>query len=199
MFRARMHVLTLIAPHTAPLTEALARHVAAALPGAQLSWLAEGEAADLFTDTMPDPAAIAAALDGAPVDAIAQPAAGRRKRLLIADMDSTIVTSETLDELAAYAGLKDRIAAITTRSMNGEMDFREALTLRVGLLAGMPLSALDATWQTTEIMPGAAELVATMARARRHLRAGFRRLHLLYQPRGPKTRFSRTSRQYPAG
>ncbi len=70
------------------------------------------------------------------IDAIATKARGRRKGLLLADMDSTIVTSETLDELAAYAGLKEKIAAITRRSMNGEIDFSEALRERVAMLKG---------------------------------------------------------------
>ncbi|HEX3349851.1 MAG TPA: phosphoserine phosphatase SerB [Acetobacteraceae bacterium] len=99
---------------------------------------------------------------GAPVDAIIVAAAGRQKKLLIADMDSTIVTSETLDELAAYAGLKDSIAAITRRAMNGEIDFAEALRLRVGMLKGLATSALEATWERTVIAEGARELVATM-------------------------------------
>jgi phosphoserine phosphatase len=96
------------------------------------------------------------------VDAIAQPVLHRRKRLLVADMDSTIVTSETLDELAAHAGLKDRIAEITRRSMNGELDFAQALRERVAMLKGLPVDALERTWAGTEMMPGAAELVATM-------------------------------------
>jgi phosphoserine phosphatase len=100
--------------------------------------------------------------DGAAVDAIATPAAGRRKRLLLADMDSTIVTSETLDEIAAFAGLKERIAEITKRSMNGEMDFRTALIERVGMLAGLPVSALERTWEATALTGGARALVATM-------------------------------------
>ena len=105
---------------------------------------------------------MAAALDGAPVDAIATRARGRRKGLLVADMDSTIVTTETLDELAAFAGLKDRIAAITKRAMNGELDFAAALRERVGMLKGLPLDALEKTWAATALTPGARELVATM-------------------------------------
>ena len=83
-------------------------------------------------------------------------------------MDSTIVTSETLDELAAFAGLKDRIAAITKRAMDGELDFIQALAERVGMLAGLPVSALERTWEATEMTPGAAELVATMRAAGAH-------------------------------
>ncbi len=99
------------------------------------------------------------------MDPIAQPAEGRRKKLLLADMDSTIVTTETLDELAAHAGLKDRIASITKRAMDGELDFIQALSERVGMLAGLPVSALERTWDATEMTPGAAELVATMRAA----------------------------------
>jgi phosphoserine phosphatase len=163
------HILTLIAAPGALDPSLLARSRAAlegigATPGAP-DWLAEGEAVDLPFDDAPAELAAAAAraaLGEAPVDAIAQPAEGRRKRLLVADMDSTIVTSETLDELAAYAGLKDRIAAITRRSMNGELDFAQALHERVGLLRGLEVAALEATWAQTEMMPGAATLVATM-------------------------------------
>ncbi|WP_198369530.1 phosphoserine phosphatase SerB [Roseomonas rosulenta] len=128
-------------------------------------WLAPAEAADLpFAGLAPDQAdaAARAALAGASVDVIAQSAAGRRKRLLVADMDSTIVTTETLDELAGQAGIKDRIAAITKRAMNGELDFEGALRERVGMLAGLPVEALQRTWDETELMPGARELVATM-------------------------------------
>jgi phosphoserine phosphatase len=111
---------------------------------------------------LPDPIAIQRALENAPVDAITTKARGRRKGLLIADMDSTIVTSETLDEVAAFAGLKDQIAAITRRSMNGEIDFADALRERVGMLRGLGLDALDRTWAATKLTPGARELVATM-------------------------------------
>ena len=77
-------------------------------------------------------------------------------------MDSTVVTGETLDELAAQAGLGEQVASITRRSMNGEIDFREALRARVAMLAGLELSALEATWRGTRLTPGARTLVATM-------------------------------------
>jgi phosphoserine phosphatase len=162
------HVLTLIASPGA-LDPSLVARCRAALdalgagPGAP-DILSEREAADIPFTGSPEQAAAAArsALGGAKVDAIATPAEGRRKHLLVADMDSTIVTSETLDELAAYAGLKERIAEITRRSMNGELDFRQALVERVGMLRGLDISALEATWKQTEMMPGAAALVATM-------------------------------------
>ena len=128
-------------------------------------WLAPEEAADLPFEGLAADQAIAIAgqaLAGAAVDVLAVPAAGRRKRLLLADMDSTIVTSETLDEIAAFAGLKEKIAEITRRSMNGELDFRTALIERVGMLAGLPVSALERTWETTELTGGAKALIATM-------------------------------------
>jgi phosphoserine phosphatase len=106
--------------------------------------------------------AVHTALEGTFVDAIATPTEGRRKALLVADMDSTIVTGETLDELADFAGLKDRIAAITARAMNGELDFKAALRERVAMLQGLPLDALERTWQRVRLTPGARELVATM-------------------------------------
>ncbi|MGI4797779.1 MAG: phosphoserine phosphatase SerB, partial [Janthinobacterium lividum] len=98
------------------------------------------------------------------VDAVVTPAGNRRKRLLIADMDSTIVVGETLDELAHFAGVGDRVAAITARAMAGEIDFKGALRERVALLEGLNLAALEQTWAATRMMPGAHELVATMRR-----------------------------------
>jgi len=164
------HVLTLIAPpgRLQPGILARTREALSSL-GADLGtpgWLSEAEAVDLpFSGLDPDQAvaALRAALPAEQVDAVAQPAEGRRKALLIADMDSTIVTSETLDELAAHAGLKERVAEITRRSMNGELDFAAALRERVAMLKGLSLDALEATWKGTELMPGARELVRTMA------------------------------------
>lgn len=172
MVRAMPHILTLVAP-PGRLSAGLIPPVRAALTalGADCGtpdWLAEGEAVDLpFTHLAPEAATAAAraTLADAPVDAIAQAVAGRRKRLLLADMDSTIVTTETLDELAAEAGLKQEIAAITARAMNGELDFAAALRARVAMLKGLPEAALDRTWASTELMPGAATLVATMRAA----------------------------------
>jgi len=169
------HILTLVAP-AGQLSAGLLPPVRAALAalGADCGtpdWLSEAEAVDIpFTGLAPQPAIAAAraALGDAPADAIAQPAAGRRKRLLLADMDSTIVTSETLDELAAEAGLKSAIAAITARAMNGELDFAAALRARVAMLKGLPEAALERTWASTELMPGAATLVATMRAAGAH-------------------------------
>lgn len=91
------------------------------------------------------------------------PAANRRKKLLISDMDSTIIQQECLDELAAYAGLKDEIAAITARAMAGELDFEGALTERVGKLNGLSLDALEQCYrERITLMPGGRTLTATM-------------------------------------
>lgn len=166
------HCLTLIArpgaltpDHATAAREAL--RALGALTGSP-DWLAEAEACDIPFEQLAAEQATAAArgvLGGAAVDAIAAPRAGRRKRLLVADMDSTIVEGETLDELAAFAGLKDRIAAITARSMNGEIDFATALRERVAMLKGLPVVALDRTWDGVRDTPGAAALVATMRAA----------------------------------
>ena len=157
------YVLTLVAQReAAPLSAALVARVREAVRGDAATLLSPGEAAELAMPDEPDAAVVRAALEGAPVDAIATPAAQRRKRLLVADMDSTIVTGETLDELADFAGLKDRIAAITARAMNGELDFKAALRVRVAMLAGLPIAALEQTWQRVRLTAGARELVATM-------------------------------------
>ena len=91
------------------------------------------------------------------------PAANRRKRLLISDMDSTIIGQECLDELADFAGLKGEVSAITERAMRGELDFAGALTQRVAMLKGLNLSALEACHaERVRLNAGARELVATM-------------------------------------
>ena len=157
------HIVTLVADRaSAPLTPGLIGRVRDAVSGGAPVILSEAEAADIPCAARPDVQAVRAALDGAAVDAIPGPASGRRKRLLVADMDSTIVTSETLDELADFAGLKDVIAAITARAMNGELDFPSALRARVAMLKGLDRAALDATWKRVELTPGARALVATM-------------------------------------
>ena len=115
----------------------------------------------LLPDGAPTPY-LAACLANAPIDAMWLPAPPRRARLLVADMDSTIVTGETLDELAAFAGFGDQVAAITARSMNGEIDFADALRERVALLRGLALPALERTWEGVRLSPGARELVGTM-------------------------------------
>jgi phosphoserine phosphatase len=165
------YVMTLVARRDATtLTPALIAQVRDAVRGGPVETLSPGEAATFKLAKPPDPAVVLAALGDRPIDAITVKARGRRKALLIADMDSTIVTGETLDELAAFANLGERIAAITAKAMNGELDFATALRERVAMLKGLPLDALEKTWQQIRLTPGARELVATM-RARGALTA----------------------------
>jgi len=159
-------VITLIAdPGKAPLTETLAGQAAAEFKAGPPDWLAENTACDLTVegdlDAVRKQAAQSELADR--IDIIVQPAANRRKKLLLADMDSTIVTSETLDELADHAGLKEKIAGITARAMRGELDFQAALSERVGMLKGLPEQALEDTWEKVQLTPGARELVRTMS------------------------------------
>ena len=126
-------------------------------------WLDEGRAADL--DFAHDPGAARAALEGAfaATDAIVQPLAGREKKLLVADMDSTMITVECIDELADYAGIKPQIAEVTERAMRGELDFAAALDARVALLKGLEEGAIDRCLaERVRNMGGAEALVKTM-------------------------------------
>jgi len=107
---------------------------------------------------------VATELDGLPIDICVQAAAGRKKRLLIADMDSTIINVECLDELADFAGLKAEISAITERAMRGELAFEGALRERVGMLKGLSATALQQAYdERVRLNPGARTLVRTMA------------------------------------
>jgi phosphoserine phosphatase len=118
----------------------------------------------LLADRAAAEAVLATELDGLPVDVCVQPAAGRRKRLLVADMDSTIINVECLDELADFAGLKAEISAITERAMRGELAFEGALRERVGMLKGLATTALQQTYdERVRLNPGARILVRTMA------------------------------------
>tara|TARA_R110000868_G_scaffold75144_14_gene217010 strand:- start:1074 stop:1952 length:879 start_codon:yes stop_codon:yes gene_type:complete len=131
-------------------------------PGQSL-WLDRDKAADLFFATDPVAARAALADIGQGIDVIIQPVEGRAKALLIADMDSTMITVECIDELADYAGIKPQIAEITERAMRGELDFEGALHGRVALLKGLPDSAIDQCRQErVVIMGGAKALVRTM-------------------------------------
>ena len=129
-------------------------------------WLDEQQrAADLFFDNL-DPQLADAALrplfTDMPVDLFVQYTDNRRKRLLVADMDSTMIAEESLDELAAHLGIKDHIAAITARAMRGEIDFQAAVRERVGLLKGLSTDALAETLTHVTLMPGGRTLVQTM-------------------------------------
>jgi phosphoserine phosphatase len=131
-------------------------------PGAS-TWLDEGVAADLVFSAEPEAgrAVLEGLLPG--VDAIVQPATAREKRLLIADMDSTMITVECIDELADYAGIKAQVSAVTEAAMRGELDFAGALDARVALLAGLDEAVIARCLaERVRIMPGAKPLVQTM-------------------------------------
>ena len=131
-------------------------------PG-ETAWLDADKAADIFFAADPVAARAALAELGDKVDVIVQPVAGREKKLLIADMDSTMITVECIDELADYAGIKPQIAEITERAMRGELDFAGALHERVALLKGLADSAIDqCREERVVIMGGAKALVRTM-------------------------------------
>ena len=156
-------ILTVVAQREATsLTPAMLNQIRNAVRGAPPVVLSPGEAADIPLSVALDPFALRAAIDGKPIDAIVTKARGRRKALLIADMDSTIIQGETLDELAVFAGIGPKIAAITKRAMNGDLDFKAALRERVAMLKGLDLGALEKAWQQVRLTPGARELVATM-------------------------------------
>lgn len=151
------NILTLIAP---TLDDAIVRKYADALEG-QIEWLCEGQAADISFDG--NGARLVAELEGEKLDFAFQENSNRRKKLLVADMDSTIIQCECIDELADFAGLKERISAITEAAMQGELDFEEALRERVALLKGMDVAILERVFnERVKLMPGATALIKTM-------------------------------------
>jgi phosphoserine phosphatase len=129
------------------------------------SWIEEDKACDLLFSLLPGAArrALEGRLPG--IDVIVQGEAGRRKRLLVADMDSTMIDVECIDELADYAGLKAEVAAVTERAMRGELVFEDALRARVALLKDLDEGAIDRCRQErVRLTPGARALVGTMRR-----------------------------------
>ena len=150
-------VITLIAGSDA---ESALSGVAPTL-GGQLDWLAP-TACDIVGA---DERAVRAAIGERPIDLLVQPAAGRKKRLLVADFESTIIENEMLEELADFLGMRAHVAEITRRAMNGEIDFLAALSERVALLRSLPASVLDEAASRIRLMPGAAALIATLRRA----------------------------------
>jgi phosphoserine phosphatase len=140
----------------------------ALLPSPGLAkWLFHEVAADIPFEGGDDIAAIERRLREArgdlPIDIVVQPLAARRKKLLLADMDSTMIGQECVDELADFAGVKTRVAGITERAMRGEIEFEPALRERVALLKGLPVAVVDEVLKTRiTLTPGGRELVATM-------------------------------------
>lgn len=155
---------------TAPAVDQdLVRRVSQALGDKSLATiLSPGVAADLSFENPGETAVdiaerIRNVVGPAPVDVFVQPEEDRRKRLLIADMDSTMIRQECIDELAAELGLKEKISGITERAMRGEIEFEPALRERVALLAGLPVSAIDTVLSNRIVlMPGGRTLVQTM-------------------------------------
>ena len=161
-------VATLIAnPSNPVLVPAIAEQAADAAKASGLYWLADGIACDIAlrddADLQAVEADILAAIGSAPIDLVIQAAETRRKKLLIADMDSTMIGQECIDELAAEVGLKEKVADITARAMNGEIAFEPALRERVALLKGLPISVVDdVIAKRITLTPGGPELIATM-------------------------------------
>ena len=160
-----MFTVSLIAsPRRANLSEDAARALADRWGGGPLRWLNPGVAAEFDLGSRPADAETAwDALQRDGVDLAIQPRQGRRKSILLADMDSTMIGQECIDELAEVAGVGARVADITARAMNGELDFNGALTERVALLAGLRDSVIAEVLDSRiTLAPGGAELVATM-------------------------------------
>ena len=164
------HVATLISDPAKPALDdaAIALAVGVLTTAQDMRVLDPGIAVDLpFTPSGADDQAIArrlqAALGGLRIDVVVQPLASRRKRLFVADMDSTMIGQECIDELADYVGLKAHVAAITERAMRGEIAFEPALRERVALLKGLPVAVVDEViLERIALTPGARTLVATM-------------------------------------
>lgn len=161
-------VATLIAHPSNPiLTSVVGEGVAKAISASGLYWLADGIACDI---AIPDGVDlkiveenIQREIAGRPIDLAIQDTDTRRKKMLIADMDSTMIEQECIDELAAEVGLKDKVSFITARAMNGEIEFDAALRERVGLLKGMSVDVVDEVIRSRiTLMSGAKTLVSTM-------------------------------------
>lgn len=149
------------------MSPSLGEAAAAAVDASGLYWLADGLACDIALRTEADPEAVAGILrelaGNEPIDIAVQVAETRRKKLLLADMDSTMIGQECIDELAAEVGFKDQVAAITARAMNGEIEFEPALRERVALLKGLPLAVIESVIEKRiTLADGGPTLVATM-------------------------------------
>lgn len=165
--RGDMISLTFVSPDTGAAHDAYHRASRRVSAAKDQTWRRLGEGAwEIVGDFALEAARLAAAeaIEGVAVDACVQSAEGRRKRLLIADMDSTIINVECLDELADFAGVKAQVAEITERAMRGELAFEGALRERVGMLKGLELDALQRAYdERVRLNPGARTLVRTMA------------------------------------
>ncbi|MEM6739725.1 MAG: HAD-IB family phosphatase, partial [Pseudomonadota bacterium] len=160
-----MYVAVLIAdPKHCPLDPDALTALRTAWAGSEARWLAPGTAAELALEAIPGNRwHMWEVLQREGIDLCIVPAANRQKRLLIADMDSTMIAQECIDELAEVAGIGARVKEITARAMNGELDFEAALRARVALLKGLEVSVIDDVLATriTEA-PGGRALLRTM-------------------------------------
>ena len=160
-----MYVVTLLtSPVNPSLDSALVENLRNAWGGGDADWLAVNEAAEFGLEALPtNQWDVWADLQQMGVDLVIQPAEGRKKKMLLADMDSTMIQQECIDELAEEAGVGERVKDITAKAMNGELDFEGALTERVGLLKDLPESVIGKVLaERITLMPGGKELLATM-------------------------------------
>lgn len=160
-----MHAVTLLtSPEKTNLNKGLVDSLRNAWGGGDALWLAPDEAAEFRIRQKPaNQWQVWSDLQALGVDLILQPAKGRRKRMLLADMDSTMIRQECIDELAAEAGIGAHVADITARAMNGELDFEAALRERVSLLGGLNSAVIDTVLANRiTSMPGGRTLIATM-------------------------------------
>ena len=158
-----MFTATLIAP-PGVLEPFLVENLRNAWGGGDALWLSPDEAAEFSVQAMPDNLwQVWGDLQGMRVDLVVQPTEGRRKKMLLADMDSTMIQQECIDELADMAGVGDHVKEITARAMNGELDFEGALIERVALLKGLDAGVIDQVLaERITYMPGGKALLATM-------------------------------------
>ncbi|WP_421702532.1 phosphoserine phosphatase SerB [Aliiroseovarius sp.] len=160
-----MYTATLLtSPEARNLEAALVENLRNAWGGGEAVWLSPDEAAEFSLGAMPDNRwDVWADLQGLGVDLVVQKTAGRVKQMLLADMDSTMIQQECIDELADEAGVGERVKDITARAMNGELDFEGALRERVGLMKGLDAGVIEKVLATRiTLMPGGRELLATM-------------------------------------
>lgn len=160
-----MFIATLLTSPAAPsLDAAIVENLRNAWGGGEAQWLATGEAAEFSLAGKPDNQwDVWADLQKLGTDLIILPAEGRKKKMLLADMDSTMIQQECIDELAAEAGVGERVSEITAKAMNGELDFEGAIDERVGLLKDLPEGIIDHVLKTRiDFMPGGKALVQTM-------------------------------------
>lgn len=160
-----MYIATLLCDPAKPcLDPALVDSLRNAWGGGEATWLAPDIAAEFPLDSRPDNQwQVWEDLQGLGVDLVLQEAENRRKKMLLADMDSTMIQQECIDELAEEAGVGPRVKEITARAMNGELDFDGALTERVALLKGLPEAVITQVLDTRiTLMPGGPQLLATM-------------------------------------